>query len=197
MVGGSVFYSLRSHFERAEGYHAKSEWKLAIREYDSAMHMYIPGSSYIQRSAERLWSIGERFEKEGRPDWANIAYASIRSSFYASRSLYTPGKDWIIRCDAKIADLDVKMLIKEGSISPEDAAAEKEKLLYVMTVDRAPDPVWSVVLEASLFAWISSAIFTILKGFDDKGALSRKSFVLGMLSFVITFTVWIASLLKA
>ncbi len=82
------------------------------------------------------------YERDGKLDWANIAYSSIRSSFYSSRSLFTPGRDWINKCDDKIADLNVKMLIKDGSIKTEEADAEKKKHLYVMKVDRAPNPVW-------------------------------------------------------
>ena len=197
LTGGKVLYMQRSHFEAGERFYAASNWKLAIREYDAALHSYFPGSPYVDKSAGRLWQIGEMFEREGKPDWAVLAYSSIRSSFYASRSLYTPGKDWIARCDDKIADLDVRMLVKEGSLAPEQSAAEREKLLYVMKVDRAPDPVWSVLVEASFFGWISSVLYTIWKAFDHTGRLRKRSALYGLLFFVATFGLWVISLLKA
>jgi len=197
LVGGRVFYLQRSHFMAGEKYFAEADWKLAIREYDSAMHFYTPLSPYIQKSAERLWQIGEMFEKQDRLDWANLAYSSIRSSFYASRSLYTPRKDWIIRCDDKISDINVRLLIKEGFIKPEEADAEKKKHLYVMKVDRSPDPIWSVFVEASFFGWIASAIFIIFKGLDDAGKIRGRFAFYGVISFIFSFAVWILSLLKA
>ncbi len=197
LVGGRVFYLQRSHFMDAEKYYSEANWKLAIREYDTAMHFYTPWSPYIQKSAERLWQIGEMFEKQDRLDWANIAYSSIRSSFYASRSLYTPGKDWINKCDDKIADLNVRILIKEGSIKPEEADAEKKKHLYVLKVDRAPDPLWSVLVEVGFFGWVASIIFMIFKGFDDNGKIRKRFALYGALSFISAFALWIISLLKA
>jgi hypothetical protein len=196
-VAGKVFYMQRSHYIAAEKYFAASDWKSSIREYDAAMHSYIPWSPYIARSAGRLWEIGGMFEGQGKLEWANDAYSSIRSSFYASRSLYTPGKDWIARCDEKIADIDVKLLIKDGSVKPEDAAAEKEKLLYVMRTDRAPIPLWSVCVEIGFFGWIASVVFIALKGFDDKGKIKGKFIFYGTLSFILTFALWVIGMLKA
>ncbi|MDA8105312.1 MAG: hypothetical protein M0Z71_07995 [Nitrospiraceae bacterium] len=197
LTGAKVLYMERSHFTAAEKYYAASNWKLAIREYDAALHFYFPGSPYVGKSAERLWQIGEMFEKADKPDWAILAYSSIRSSFYASRSLYTPGKEWIARCDDKIAALDVQMLVKEGSLKPEESEAEKKKLLYVMKVDRAPDPVWSILVETSFFGWILSVLYTIWKAFDHTGKLRKRSALYGLLFFVATFGLWVISLLKA
>lgn len=196
-AGAKVLYLERSHFMAGEGFNAASNWKLAIREYDLALHFYFPGSPYVRESAERLWGIGEMFEKEDKPDWAILAYSSIRSSFYASRSLYTPGKEWIRKCDEKIAALNAAILLKEGSLSPAQAEAEKEKLLYVMRVDRSPDPIWSVLVEAGFFGWISSVLYTIWKAFDDTGRLRVRPALYGLLAFMITFGVWVVSLLKA
>jgi len=197
LVGGRVFYFQRSHFMEAEKYFAEANYKLAIREYDTAMHFYTPLSPHIQRSAERLWQIGEMFEKEGKFDWANIAYSSIRSSFYASRGLYTPGKNWIERCDEKIADLNVKILIKEGSVKLDEADVEKRKHLYVMKVDRAPKPFWSLLVELSFFAWVGSVIFIILKGIGDDGRINKRFALYGALSFLLTFAIWVVASLRA
>jgi hypothetical protein len=197
LIGGKVIYSQRVHFTNAEQYFAKSDWKSAMREYDLTMHFYSPVSPYIQKSAERLWQLGEMFEKKGKPDWAIIAYSSIRSSFYASRSLYTPGKEWIEKCDEKISSLNVNALISEGTIKPEEAESEKEKHLFVMKTDRAPDPIWTVLLEVGFFGWIASVVFVIVQGFDGAGKMRRISVAYGMVFFIISFAVWVISSLKA
>jgi hypothetical protein len=197
LIGGEVFSIQRSHFLSAEKYYSVANWKLAIREYDAAMHFYTPWSPYIEKSAERLWHIGEMLEKQDSPDWAVTAYSSIRSSFFASRSLYTPGTDWIRLCSGKIADLDVKMLIKEGSLKPDEAAAEKKRLLYVMTTDRAPAPQWSLLAEAGFLGWLSSVFFIIISGFNEDGKIRPKIVLYGIPAFIITFAVWVISLLKA
>lgn len=192
-----VLYLQRSHFTAAEKYRKESNYKLAIREYDTTMHFYTPLSPYIGRAASGLWQIGEMFEKQDRPDWAHIAYSSIRSSFYASRGLYTPGKDWIEKCDEKIAALNVRILLKEGSISAEEAKAEKAKHLYVLKQDRAPDVLWTVLAEAGFFGWVGSVVFIIFKGFENMGRIRGRHMLYGIVSFGLTFALWIAALLKA
>jgi hypothetical protein len=197
LVWGRVFYLQRVHFMDAERYLSEKNYKLAIREYDTAMHFYTPFSSYIKKSARRLWQMGEMFEAGGKPDWALIAYSSIRSSLYGSRSLYTPRKDWIKKCDGKIAELNVKMLIAEGSIKPEDAGKEMEKHLKVLKTDRAPSPLWSVLAEAGFFGWVGSVIFVIFKGFDEKGKMRGKYALYGLASFAFCFILWAVALLNA
>jgi hypothetical protein len=196
VIGVRVTYLQGSHYASAEKYYNEANWKLAIREYDLAMHFYTPWGPYIERSAKRLWRIGEMFEKQDSLDWANIAYSSIRSSFYAARSLYTPGKKWIEKCDNKIADLSVRILVKEGAVKPEAAAAEKKKYLYVLTVGRAPDPLWSVLVGLGFFGWVGSVVFLIFKGFSNDGKIQKAS-VYGIVSFLLTFGLWVAALLKA
>jgi hypothetical protein len=197
VVGSWVFYMQRKHFIDAERKFVEQDWKPAMREYDRALHFYMPWSPYIQKSADRLWELGEMFEEQEKLDWATIAYSSIRSSFYASRSFYTPGKDWIDKCDEKIADLNVKMLIKEGSLKPEEADAEKERFLYVMKVDRAPSVGWSISAEVGFIGWLVSVVFIIFKGFDENGKPKKRFIMYGFSSFFFTFVLWVISLLKA
>jgi hypothetical protein len=116
MVAVRVGYLQRSHYIDAEAHYAAGEQKLAVREYGSALHLHFPFSPYSKRSALRLWSMGLDFEEEGKPQWAQMAFTSLRSSFYASRSFYTPGRRWIEKCDEKLASLRAAMLVEAGSI---------------------------------------------------------------------------------
>lgn len=77
----------------------------AIAGYESAIHMYTPGSPVVEKAAAGLWAIGEAMGRKGDRRLALIAYRSLRSSFYAVHGLTRPGKTWIARCDARIAAL--------------------------------------------------------------------------------------------
>ena len=77
----------------------------AITGYESAIRMYLPFAPGVERSAERLWSIGETSEQKGDIEMALVAYRSLRSAFYGVQWLRQPGEEWIKRCDAKIAVL--------------------------------------------------------------------------------------------
>ncbi len=197
LLAGRVVFRQASNFRQAEGYFAAHNWKLAIRQYDTAMHFYVPFSPFTERAAGRLWQIGRMFEAQGRPDWALIAYSSIRSSFYGVRSFYTPGRRWIERCDNKIAALDTQMLIKEGAIRPEEAAGERRKYMAIFRDDRAPSVFWSVAAEAGFCGWVVSAIATALYGFEKTGRPRGKKALYGAVSFLVFIAVWAASLLLA
>jgi hypothetical protein len=105
LIWGDTYWRQRTQFYKGEEARARGDFIAAIAGYDSAMHMYTPGSSLVEMSAERIWKLGEDSERAGDKERALIAYRSLRSSFYAVRGFSTPGREWISRCDAKIANL--------------------------------------------------------------------------------------------
>jgi len=192
-----TFHLQYSHFRNAEEYFAKSGYKLAMREYDSALHLYTPFSPLTEKSASRLWQIGETYENMEQPDWALIAYSSLRSSFYASQNIYLPGKDWIRRCDEKMAGINVKLLTKTGDLKPANAAQEKEKFLHFYRYEGAPNIFRSVMACVALFGWIVSVIFLCMKAIGPDGRLKRNLTVYSCLSFATFFVAWVMALLTA
>jgi hypothetical protein len=105
LIWGNTWYRQWRQFNRGEHALAGNDVIAAIAGYESAIHMYTPLSPLVERSAERLWEIARRCEAKGDTKGALIACRSLRSSFYAVRGLYQPGQEWIVRCDAKIAEL--------------------------------------------------------------------------------------------
>lgn len=105
LIWANTLYRQHAQFDKGEKALAGGDYIAAIAGYESAIHMYTPGSGLVERAAERLWTIGEHYEQAGDVDKALIAYRSLRSSFYAVRGLTSPGREWIERCDGKIARL--------------------------------------------------------------------------------------------
>jgi tetratricopeptide (TPR) repeat protein len=105
LIWANTYYRQRAQFQKGEAALKSGDYIAAIAGYESAIHMYTPGSSLVDESAQKLWAIGTAFERGGDLRRALIAYRSLRSSFYAARGLYTPGQQWIARCDRKIAEL--------------------------------------------------------------------------------------------
>ena len=105
LIWGNTLYRQHTQFDKGEMALAAGDYITAIAGYESSIHMYTPGSGVVERAAEKLWSIGEHFEQTGDLDKALIAYRSLRSSFYAVRGVTAPGKEWISRCEARIAQL--------------------------------------------------------------------------------------------
>jgi len=105
LIWGNTWYRQRTQFIRGETALAARDYIAAIAGYEAAIHMYTPGSPFVQEAAIKLWAIGEGFERAGDPTRALIAYRAMRSSFFAVRGLTTPGREWIARCDDRIAAL--------------------------------------------------------------------------------------------
>jgi len=100
-----TWWRMQDQFSLGEAALQAGDFTGAVAGYESAIHMYIPFNSTIEKSAQQLWKIGESNERLGDINRALIAYRALRSSFYADRWLVTPGLDWIERCDQKIAAL--------------------------------------------------------------------------------------------
>ncbi len=102
MVWANTYYRGSYQYKLGEKAFKVGDYKDAIADYSTAVRMYTPFAGYVPASLERMWSIGEGYEKSGQYDWALIAYREVRSSIYAIRSFYTPYEEWIGRSDERI-----------------------------------------------------------------------------------------------
>ncbi|MCU0597162.1 MAG: hypothetical protein MUC98_17105 [Desulfobacterota bacterium] len=104
VLWGRVFYGSMQDYKTAETFLKENQTIRAITYFDRSLHWYAPLNPYVERSAKRLWEIGERAEQEKDPRMALIAYESIRNGFYGASHVFRPGKDWIQRAESKIQD---------------------------------------------------------------------------------------------
>ena len=105
MFLAGTWWRMDSQFKLGEEALRRGDFPGAVAGFESAIHMYIPFHPTVEKAAERLWRIAEGNERLGDVNRALIAYRSLRSSFYADHWLVTPGEEWIVRCDKKIAAL--------------------------------------------------------------------------------------------
>lgn len=112
LVWGTAWYRQWTQLRDGEAALARGDYVTAIAGFDSAIHMYTPGSPLVERAAGELWNTAETLEKRGDRAEALIAYRALRSAFYAVRWLQSPGSNWIARCDARIG-----VLVSEGESS--------------------------------------------------------------------------------
>ncbi len=100
-----TWWRMSAQFSLGEEALRKGDFPNAVAGFESAIHMYIPFHPAIEKAAAQLWMIGEQNERLGDIARALIAYRALRSSFYATHWLMTPGEAWIARCDKKISAL--------------------------------------------------------------------------------------------
>ena len=178
IVWGRALYGSRENFIKGETLLKEGQTIRAITFFDRSIHWYTPLNPYVQKSAERLWEVGERAEQAGDSRLALIAFTSIRSGFYGASHVVTPGKEWINKVDAKLQALG--------------AAGEKVKNPH-------PDALWSAVVVLGFLGWVGSVIGFILcimgPGRDSGRPGSRVVRWAGLV--VIFFILWILGMFKA
>lgn len=197
VVGGRVYMLQKRHFELAEKHYAAGNLKLAVREYDTSMHFYVPGSPYTGRVAVRLWDMGMDFEEQGLLEQAQSAYSALRSSFYAVRSLYTPGKHWIEKCDERLAHIRASIQVRDGAIPPEQYEDMREKHLQVLRTDMAPSPLWSTIAVLAFLGFVASVAYVIFGGFGPDARLKARPARMGSVAAALCFALWVVALLLA
>lgn len=102
LFAGTTQFRQWSQYKRGKAALAVGDHINAVAGFESAIHMYTPLSPLVERSAKQLWDIGLSLEQKGESEKALIAYRALRSAFYATHGLVSPGMDWIGRCDEKI-----------------------------------------------------------------------------------------------
>jgi len=105
MVWVKVSWDSRYHFHRAQDLMAKGEYPEAIVEYGEAIRCYTPFSRTVKEASEALWGVSERAETEQAYPRAVMALRELRAAYYAVRSFYNPGQDWIDHADQKLNQL--------------------------------------------------------------------------------------------
>jgi hypothetical protein len=192
MIWVRAFYGSILAYQEGESYFKKQQYVEAITFFDRSLHWYTPLNPYVRQSAQRLWEIGLCAEQEGDIRLALIAIRTIRQGFCAARSFYTPGKDWIDKCDTKIDSLMAKEL--EGDkIGGEATGPSAEQ------GNTEPDIFWSLVLEVGFLGWIGSVIGFLIHALTGRKALKLRSkpAILWGTMVVFFYTLWIMGMMRA
>jgi hypothetical protein len=105
LIWGNTYWRQWTQFYKGEAARTRGDYIAAVAGYESAIHLYTPGSSLVERAAVILWGMGESSARAGDSKRALIAYRSLRSSLYAVHGFSRPGREWITRCDARIGAL--------------------------------------------------------------------------------------------
>lgn len=196
MVWGRAFYGSMEAYHQGEVYLKGDQYIRAITFFDRSIHWYTPFSPYVHRSAERLWEICIKAEEQGDIRLALIATRTIRRGFYAARSFYTPGKNWINKCDLKINEL---MRLERNQKEMQDAPTQQDKPIRARQKATSPSTLWSIIVEIGFLGWIGSVIGFIMfacKG-DRKVKLSVSQGVAWASLALIFFALWIVGMMKA
>ncbi len=177
---------------------AKGELTTAVTHYHRSIKWYLPGAFYVAGAAEGLWQVGMEAERKDDKVLALMACQELRSGFYAARSFYTPGKEWIEKCNQKIAALMARWETSSAQGKEQlSIEALTQRHLSILGQKDRPDYFWSIVLELGFFGWLGSTIGFAMQVFrGEKGFNGKRALGWGTL-FLISYFLWITGMLKA
>jgi hypothetical protein len=192
LVWVRAFYGSMHAYHQGEGYFEKHQPMKAITFFDRSVHWYTPYNPYVSKSAQRLWEICAQAEQQGDMQLALIAARTIRRGFLGVRSFSVTGKDWISKCDGKIASLMAK-----GS-GGRDVNGNTARSFSKQQVPE-PDVFWTLIVEVGLFGWIGSAIGFLVHGLTkgQTAKLRSRPAMFWAIMIIIFYTLWIIGMVKA
>ncbi len=197
MVYLKVFLSSKKEFQKAETAFSEGNYRLAIRHYERTMLWYLPLGGYVEPAATQLWRVAEILE-EKEDKMALEAYRSLRSAFYATRSFYTPGQEWIDRSNIKIARLMAEQTHYSEVDRRKSIDQKTEEALTILTRPMKPDPFWSMVLVIGFLGWVSGVLMFIWRAFRGEGTqiIARQGVKWGSV-IILFYALWIIGMAKA
>ena len=183
---------LNAYGELSQGKQSLEENKLARAaiHFDRAIRWHLPFLGTADEAAGQMFKIAELYEKKGFEEKALEMYRSLRGAFYSTRSFFTPGQEWIDRCNDKIATLMAKAPATAPAIAARSFEQRREDNLKLLTRDASPHTGWAVVAEAGFFGWVICLAGLVIQGFTPRGEFRRRPAVLWSLAFVLFFTMW-------
>ena len=176
-----VFYGSMEDYKAGETLLKENQTIRAITYFDRSLHWYAPLNPYVERSAKRLWEIGESAEQAKDTRLALIAYESIRNGFYGAGSFFRPGQDWVQSAERKIHALSA---LRGGA---ETAPASKNPQPHVL---------WSVAVVIGFLGWIGGLLGLVVGIFKQEGARRGKG-VLWLGFSVFCFILWLIGMINA
>jgi len=191
-----AFIGSIQNFKEGKEYFNDQQYIKAITFFDRSMHWYTPFNPYIERSAEYLSKISEQADQINDDQLSLIALETIRNSFYSSRSFYSPGANWIKRCDDEI--LNITKDQNENRFKTGDENDDKDKVYRQDIVYNDPAIFWTIVLEIGLFGWIGAVIGIIFFCLEPplKTDKFTHTYWFWILFACISYSLWIIGMIK-
>ncbi len=192
-----VFISSQQEFSLAETAYAQKDIRTAITHYERAIFWYLPVGGYVEPSAKQLWKIAEALESTDKT-LALEAYRILRSAFYATRSFYTPGQEWISRANPKIALLMAEDTNYSEADRKKSIEQKTEEALAILERPLKPDPFWSIILEIGFLGWVSGVLIFIWRAFREGSTqIILKRGILWGTVIIVFYALWIIGMAKA
>lgn len=194
-TGLKVIWNAYDEWNRAEEL-AATKPDRAVEHYERVIHWHVPFLSLSDQAAERMWSHALNAEQQGNIEKALNTYRVLRGAFYAARSLYTPGKDWIQRCNEKIASLMASKPAYSETERKQSFEQRKTEYLELLSREKPPHPEWAFLTEVSFAGWVTCIFLFIIKGFTATGTFQAQPALRWAGGWLVCYGFWVWGLFR-
>lgn len=197
IVAKSVFLS-GVEYRRGERYTDQGKTLEAVERYSRAVRWYAPGNIFSMRAVAKLWETGQAFEQVDDPRTALKVYMVLRSSLYAVRNFYQPGKKWIRKADRRITELHELGETREQAENPSPRKGGRDVYWSDLPGKERPGLVWSIIVEAGFWGWVIGVIGFILTAFGkNEGEFFPRKAVSWGVMVLVCYCLWMLGMVRA
>ncbi|MDY6861420.1 MAG: hypothetical protein SV062_00355 [Thermodesulfobacteriota bacterium] len=201
LISAKVYFACKKEFLLAIEEKDNNNSQKALVHLKKALLWYLPKSPYYQKSVKKILEIARESE-EKNPESALGIYRELRGSLYASRSLYTPYKDVIKKCNEKIAEIIAGLPPSNKEDVQKSKLLRKKEALAILEKESSPSILWSSVMGAGFLGWVGFTIYFIIIFFNysDRSCpikIRIKKTRYLIISGIIFYSLWIIGLINA
>lgn len=177
IVGGRLLWDARSNLMAGESAETRGDRHAAIRHYQDAARLYLPGSPYVRRALDHLESLAGNAAKAGDGPSLRAALEAERTAILATRWLVIPNASRLTALEMRLAQ--VLAANEERSVAP-GVSFEARTAWHLERLAHRPGPALPYVLIAlsGLALWVGATISFFRKGLDENLRLRRREAII-------------------
>lgn len=172
IVGARLLWDARANLMAGEQAETQGDRHAAIRHYQDAARLYLPGSPYVRRALDRLEAVAASATQAGDGPSLRAALEAERAAILATRWLLIPNASRLPAIEQRLAQ--VLAANEERSVAP-GVSFEARTAWHLERLRHRPGPSLPYVLLAllGLVLWVGSAVAFFRKGLDGEMRLRR------------------------
>jgi hypothetical protein len=192
-VAARLLWDARSNLMAGEHAETRGDRHGAIRHYQNAARLYLPGSPYVRRALDRLEAVAAAASQAGDGPSLRAALEAERAAILATRWLVIPYASRLPTLESRLAQ--VLAANEERSVAP-GVSFEARTAWHLERLAQRPGPALPHVLLAlcGLVLWIGSTVAFIRKGLDEGLRLRRREAVISSIVFAAGFGLFLLGL---